>query len=136
MHPVVAVGVVEVPMGVDEDLDGVAVDGCEGGSELRLAGRIAGVDEQLAFFGGEDRDVAAGSAEEGDVPAEGRRGDLVVGVGGASLDEEVLRLLRKEASWTRGTAVAAALMARKRRREIAWSDLVMRIVLCTSKIHA
>jgi hypothetical protein len=90
--------VVEVPGGVDEDADGCGVDGGEGGGELGLAGSVAGVDEELAFFGGEDGDVAAGSAEEGDVAAEGSGGDFVVGVGGASLGEEVLRLLGEEAS--------------------------------------
>ena len=82
---------VEVPVGVDEDLDGVGVDGGEGGGELGLAGGVAGVDEELALFGGEDGDVAAGSAEEGDVAAEGSGGDLVVGIGGAGPGEEVLR---------------------------------------------
>jgi hypothetical protein len=82
--------VVEVPVGVDEDLNGVGIDSGEGGNELGLAGSVAGVDEELAFFGGEYGDVAASSAEEGDVAAEGSSGDLVVGVGGASSGEEVL----------------------------------------------
>jgi hypothetical protein len=37
--------VVEVPVGVDENLDRVGVDGGEGGGELGLAGGVAGVDE-------------------------------------------------------------------------------------------
>ena len=61
MHPFVAVGVVEVPVGVDEDADGVGADGGERGGELGLAGGVAGVDEELAVFGGEHGDVAAGS---------------------------------------------------------------------------
>ncbi len=64
MHPLVAVGVVEVPVGVDEDPDGIGVNGGECRGELGLAGGVAGVDEKLALFGGEDGDVAAGSAEE------------------------------------------------------------------------
>lgn len=83
---------VEVPVSVDEDLDGVGVDGGEGGGELGLAGGVAGVDEELALFGGEDGDVAAGSAEEGDVAAEWSGGNLVVGIRGAGSGEEVLRL--------------------------------------------
>jgi hypothetical protein len=98
VNPFVAVGVVEVPVGVDEDADGFGVDGGEGGSELGLAGGVAGVDEELACFGGEDGDVPAGSAEKGDVAAEGSGGDFVVGIGGAGLGEEVLRLLGEEAA--------------------------------------
>ena len=90
VHPLVAVGVVEVPVGVDEDLDGLGVDGGEGFGELGLAGGVAGVDDELAFFGGEDGDVAAGAEERGDVAAEGSGCDLVVGVGGAGSGEEVL----------------------------------------------
>jgi hypothetical protein len=88
--------VIEVPGGVDEDANRFGVDGGESGGELGLAGGVAGVDEELAFFGGEDGDVAAGSAEEGDVAAERRRGDLVVGVCNAGLGEEVLGLLGAE----------------------------------------
>jgi len=84
-------------VGVDEDADGFGVNGGEGGGELRLTGGVDGVDDELARLGGEDGDVAAGSAEEGDVAAEGSGGDLVIGVGGASLGEEVLRLLGEEA---------------------------------------
>ncbi len=92
VHPVVAVGVVEVPVGVDQDLNRVGVDGGEGGGKLRLAGGVAGVDEELALSRGEDGDVAASSAQEGDVAAEGSSGDLVVCVGGAGPGEEVLGL--------------------------------------------
>jgi hypothetical protein len=60
---------------------------------LGLAGGVAGVDQELALFGGEDGDVAACSAEEGDIAAERSRGDLVIGVCGARFGEEVLGLL-------------------------------------------
>lgn len=90
VDPVVAVGVVEVPVGIDEDLNGVAIDGGESRRQLGLAGGIAGVDEEFAFLGGENRNVAASPAEKGEVPSEGRERDLVVCVGGAGPCEEIL----------------------------------------------
>jgi len=96
VHPLVAVGVVEVPVGVDEDLDRVGVDGGQGGGELGLAGSVAGVDEELALFGGEDGDVAASSLKSGDVAAKRSGGDLVIRVGSTGSGEEVLGLLGEQ----------------------------------------
>jgi hypothetical protein len=93
VHPIVAVDVIEVPVSVDENADGVGVDGDEGGVELGLTGGIAGVDKELALFGSEDDDVTAGSAEKGDVAAQGSGRNLVVGIAGAGLSEEVRGLL-------------------------------------------
>jgi len=41
VHPFVAVDMVEVPVSIDENLDGLGVDGGESGSELGLAGGVA-----------------------------------------------------------------------------------------------
>ncbi len=89
VYPLVAVGVVPVPVGVDEDADGVGVDGGEGFGDLRAGGRDAGVDEELAFLGGEDGDVASGADEDADVAAELLGGDLGLGGGFAALDDHL-----------------------------------------------
>ena len=104
---------------------------------MGLAGGIAGVDQELALFGGEDGDVAACSAEEGDAAAERSRGDLIIRIAGANLGKEVLGpwgygLLSRgfmgplSARIETGAAVGAEAAARKWRREIAGDESIIR----------
>ena len=92
VEPLVAVGVVEVPVGVDEVLDGVVGDGGEGLGDLGAGGGEAGVYEELAVGAGEDEDVAAGAHEDADVSAELLGGDFGGGTAGAHLGDGVAGL--------------------------------------------
>ncbi len=101
VNPGIAVGVVVVPVGVDEALDGVGADGEEGLGDLRARGGDAGIDEDLALGAGEHGDVAAGAHEDADVAAKLLGGDLGGGGAFAGLDDHLglLGLLGKEGAW-------------------------------------
>ena len=129
VNPLVAVGVVEVPVGVDEVGDRIRADCVERFGQVRLGGGVAGVDEQLAVFSGKDRDVAADSHELAHIAAEVLALDRSSGSGGAPSRENIGDLLGLERRATEaggcdcpnGSGDEAA--ARERR-------LVMRVVLC------
>ena len=52
MDPLVAAGVVEVPVGVDELFDGISVDACEGLFDVWTGGDDFGVYEELSVWAG------------------------------------------------------------------------------------
>ena len=59
VDPFVAVGVVEVPMRVDEVPDRIVAETCERLQHARLRRRDAGIDKELSVRSGKDADVAA-----------------------------------------------------------------------------
>jgi hypothetical protein len=67
MQPVIAVGVIEVPVRVDEVRDrfGAEIGECLG--ELGTRHADAGIDQYFAVRSGEDGDVAAGALQHADV---------------------------------------------------------------------
>ena len=70
MQPLIAVGMVEVPMGIDQVLDRVGAEACEGLRDARTRGRNAGIHQKLAVSTGEDSDIAAGAFEHTHVAAQ------------------------------------------------------------------
>src|SRR5262249_11530404 len=57
VHPFVAIGVVKVPMRVDQMLDRVGTDGCKCRCDLWTRTRVACVNEQLTVSTGKHRNV-------------------------------------------------------------------------------
>lgn len=70
VQPGVAVGVVEVPMGVDQVPDRVGAERREGRGDLALRDADSSVDEELAVRAGQDGHVPARAGEDADVSAE------------------------------------------------------------------
>ena len=70
MQPLVAVGMVEMPVRVDEMRDRLGAEIGQRLGHLRARDADAGVDQHLAVGSGEDRDVAAGAFEHADVVAQ------------------------------------------------------------------
>jgi len=70
VDPGVAVGMVIVPVGIDEMLDRIGADGGEGIGDLRARRRDAGVDEKLALWAGKHSDVATRADKHADIAAE------------------------------------------------------------------
>ena len=58
MDPLVAAGVVEVPVGVDQLLDGIGVDACDGLFDIWTGGDDFGIYEQLSIGAGENGDIS------------------------------------------------------------------------------
>ena len=67
MQPFIAVGVIEMPMGVDQVLDRIGAEFACGLQDPRTRRGDSSVDEHLAVGTGEDRDVAARALEDADV---------------------------------------------------------------------
>ena len=76
VQPLVAVGVVEVPVRVDQMPDRLGTEACQRLGDLRPRAGNAGVDEELAVRAGEDRDVAARTHQHTDPAAQAMHGDL------------------------------------------------------------
>jgi hypothetical protein len=70
VQPFVAIGMVKVPMCVDQVLDRVGVDWCKGGCNLWTRTRKTGVDKQLTVAAGKDGDISASAHEDAYVAAE------------------------------------------------------------------
>jgi hypothetical protein len=79
VQPLVAVCVIEMPVCVDELLDGSRADSLQGGSDLRLRHREAGVHHELPVAPSQDADVAAGAFEHVDTAAHGANRDRALG---------------------------------------------------------
>jgi hypothetical protein len=67
MQPFVAVGMVEVPMGVDQMGDGIGPEVGERLGDLRAGDADTAIDQHLAVRAGEHRDVTAGALEYADI---------------------------------------------------------------------
>lgn len=75
MNPEVSAGMVEVPVGIDELLDGIGIDFRQSGRDVWARGDDFRVHEELSVGAGEDGDVAAGSEERDDIAAKRAHGD-------------------------------------------------------------
>jgi hypothetical protein len=75
MQPCVAIGMIEVPMGVDQVRDLLVSEPIERFGELRARYADAGIDHDLAILAGENGDIAAGSLEYADVVSQSVRRD-------------------------------------------------------------
>ncbi|WP_430640250.1 hypothetical protein [Bradyrhizobium diazoefficiens] len=69
MQPLIAVGMVEMPVGVDEMGDGIGAETGQRIGELGARHADAGIDQELAVGPGQDGDVAAGAFEHADIVA-------------------------------------------------------------------
>src|SRR5438445_2388319 len=67
MQPRVAVGMVEVPMGIDEVRDRVSTELRKSLGDLRARYADPGIDEHLAIRARQDGDVSAGALEDADI---------------------------------------------------------------------
>ena len=67
VQPFVAVGVVKVPVRVDQVRDRLWAKRRQRCGDLRARCRDAGIDQHLPVGAAQDRDIAAGSLEHGDV---------------------------------------------------------------------
>ena len=69
VDPLVATGVVEVPVGVDQLPDGIGVDACDGLFDVWTSGDDFGVYEQLSIGAGENGDISPSPQKDADVAA-------------------------------------------------------------------
>ena len=69
MDPLVATGMVEVPVGVDQLLDGIGVDACDGLLDVWTGGDDFGINQQLSVRAGENRDISTSAQKDADVAA-------------------------------------------------------------------
>ncbi len=95
MQPFVPIGVVEMPMRVDQMLDRIVA---EGGERLGNLGSSAGnpsVHQQLSIGPRQNRDVPTGSHEHADVPAKRLHVNLRRLSGLANLRDEVIALVSR-----------------------------------------
>jgi hypothetical protein len=76
VKPVVATGMLEVPVSVDQLLDGVGVDAGQGPGNVWMCGDDFRADEQLSVGAGKHRDVSTSTQENADVTAESLNRDL------------------------------------------------------------
>ena len=75
MQPLVAVGMVEMPVRVDEVRDGIGAEVGKRLGDLRARYADAGVDEHFAVRTGQDGDVSAGAFEHADIVSQLVRDD-------------------------------------------------------------
>src|SRR5215471_14468064 len=108
VEPGVPIGVIHVPMGIDEPGDRVGTQPIEGGHNSRPRDRKPGVDQELAILAGEDRDISTGAHKNADVPAEGANLDLSLR-GRLDHRRDNARLLRKQ--WARAQDQGAGATA-------------------------
>ena len=70
VQPLIAVGMIEVPMRVDQMLDRIGAEAVCGFENPRAGRGDPGVDEHLAVAAGQDGDVAARALENADIAAQ------------------------------------------------------------------
>src|SRR5580692_12080171 len=102
VHPLVAAGVIEVPVRVDELLDGIRVNAGEGRRNVRLRGDDFGVDKKLSVRTSKNGDVSAGAKQDADVAPKRLNRDF--GGSGFLQSDFNQAFLRKQSGWgeTRG----------------------------------
>ena len=69
MDPLVAAGMVEVPVGVDQLLDGIRVDARESFRDMRTCGNDCRINQQLSVRASENGDIPASTQKNADVAA-------------------------------------------------------------------
>ena len=67
MQPLIAVGMIEMPVRVDEMRDGIGAEIGKSLGDLRARHADARIDQHLAIGPGEDGNVAAGAFEDADI---------------------------------------------------------------------
>src|SRR5258708_39781450 len=82
IQPLIAVRVIEMPVGVDQMSDRVAAAAARGLWDSRAGRGDSGIDEHLAIGTGKDSDIAARALEDADVTAQpmdldGRLGGII-----------------------------------------------------------
>ncbi len=85
LHPAVSVGVVPVPVGIDDVFDRASAEALQGRFDLRLGDGDAGVDHEDAVGTGQHGDVAAGPFKYAHVPPHAMDRDLRRGRRGVDL---------------------------------------------------
>jgi hypothetical protein len=79
VHPIVAAGVIEVPVRVDELLDGVRTDTGESRRNVRPRGDDFGIDEKLSVLASKNGDVSTGAKQDADIAPKHLHRDLGCG---------------------------------------------------------
>ena len=69
MDPLVAAGMVEVSVGVDQLFDGICVDAREGFRDVRTCGNDFRIDQQLSVRANENGDISTRTQKDADVAA-------------------------------------------------------------------
>ncbi len=67
MQPLVAVGVVEMPVSVDQLPDRIGTEACESLENARSCGRYTGIDQELPVVAGQHGHIAARALEHTDI---------------------------------------------------------------------
>src|SRR5580693_4048453 len=75
VQPFVAIGVVKVPMRVDEVLDRVGADGCKRVGDLGTGAGKASIDKELTVATGKHGDISSSAHQDAHVAAEFLHGD-------------------------------------------------------------
>src|SRR5258707_14778077 len=70
IQPLIAVRVIEMPVGVDQMSDWIAAEAVGGLQDSRAGCGDPGIDEHLAVGTGKDSDIADGALEEHDVSSQ------------------------------------------------------------------
>jgi hypothetical protein len=78
-HPIVAAGVIEVPVRVDELLDGIRIDAGESRRNFRPRGDDLGIDEKLSVRTSKNGDVSTGANQDADIVPKHLHRDLGCG---------------------------------------------------------
>ncbi len=75
IQPYVAVGMIEMPVRVDQVRDGIGAKTGKSSGDLRTRNANTGIDKQFAIGAGQDGDVSAGALEYADVVSQLVRND-------------------------------------------------------------
>ena len=102
MYPLVAAGVIEVPVRVDQLLDGIRIDAGKSSRNVRPRGDDFGIDEKLSVRTSKSGDVPTGTKKDADIAPKGLHRDL--GCSGFRESDFNQALLREGSGWgeTRG----------------------------------
>jgi hypothetical protein len=79
MKPFVTVGVIEVPMGVNQVLDRIGAEGIERIGDPSSGAWDTGIDEKFPIAAGEHGNISAGTFKNADVAAQLRNSNLRAG---------------------------------------------------------
>src|ERR1700720_1825193 len=99
VHPLIATGVIEVPVRVDQLLDGIGVDARDRLRNVRTRGDDFRIHEQLSIGAGQNGDISTSTQKNTYIPAKVLDGDLGCrGYLESSRNEHVARL-GEQRSW-------------------------------------
>ena len=76
VQPLVTIRVVEMPVSIDELLDGIGADRSESLGKLRTRTGEACIDQQLSVRTWQNRDISTGAHQDADVAAQFLNGDV------------------------------------------------------------